>query len=180
VEEGKTLLEIADLSSLWVEGQLYPNDMQALNDQTDVDMIIPSVSGERITGKINFVNPELNAGDKINLIRIELDNSKNLFQPGMMAYIMINKNKKKVLAVPTNAVIQGEKGSLVWMLTSDGKFDFSKVTTGIQNRDLTEIVSGISEGKNIVTSGAYLLNSEFVFKKGTDPITYLNKKTNEK
>ncbi len=178
VDEGKIILEVADLSSLWVEGQLYPDDIQNLKEQTEVEITIPSVSDEKIPGKISFVNPELNTGSKINLIRIELANSKMIYQPGMMAYIMININKKKTLAVPANAVIRGEKSSLVWRQNPDGKFDFSMVTLGIQNKDYTEITSGIKAGNVVVTSGTYLLNSEFIFKKGTDPLTNKNKNMN--
>ena len=174
VEEGLNIFEVADLSFLWIEGQIYSNDLPNVKAQSEVEFIIPSISDEKIIGKVSFVNPEIMQDNKINLIRIEIDNSKMIYHPGMMAYIIIKENKKNALAVPSKSVLQGEIGNIVWIQNHDGKFEHRIVSIGIQNKELIEITSGLNEGQNIVISGAYMLNSEFVFKKGYDPMTHMH------
>ncbi len=174
IAEGTGIMELNDLSSLWVEGQLYPNELEYIKAQKDVSVIIPAVSEEAIAGTITFTNPQLQTNSKINAVRIMINNEKMLYRPGMMARIISSTGGKKVLAVPSQAVISGGHGSLIWKQVAKGKFEFSPVTTGIRNTEWTEIISGVSAGDTIVTSGAYLLNSAYIFKKGMDPLMHLS------
>ena len=74
------------------------------------------------------------------------------------------------MAVPTNALIQGAEGNTLWLRTMEGNFESRMVSIGKSNKDYTEILSGVKSGEIVVISGAYLLNSEFIFKKGADPM----------
>ncbi|MBL7828814.1 MAG: hypothetical protein JNJ57_19415, partial [Saprospiraceae bacterium] len=74
------------------------------------------------------------------------------------------------VAVPTNAIIQGKEGSTIWLKNAEGAFQHRMVKVGKANRDFTEIIEGLRPGELLVTSGAYLLHSELVFKKGADPM----------
>ena len=67
-------------------------------------------------------------------------------------------------------MIRDAKGSHVWVLEKDGAFKPRMVTTGLENFEKVEIVNGIKEKENIVITGAYLLYSELVLKKGGDPM----------
>lgn len=77
---------------------------------------------------------------------------------------------KNVLAVLTNALIQGAEGNTLWLRNMEGNFESRMVSTGKSNMDCTEILSGVKFGEIVVVSGAYLLNSEIIFKKGADPM----------
>lgn len=176
--EGMPVLKIADLRTLWVEAQLYVNEMSELSESSNVDVTIASFPDKQIKGKVSFVNLELQQDSKINLIRVEIDNPDTLFRPGMMAYVTIKLNAKKAVTVPTNAVIRNKKMPTVWIQNKDGAFEARMVTLGIENKNNIEITSGLEIGEMVVISGAYLLNSEYVFKKGADPMAGMHEHMN--
>ncbi len=169
VNEGTEVYKVADLSSIWVEAQLYTNELSYLQEGKEVEIIPASFPDERIKGSVVFTNPELQQQSKVNLIRIEVNNASSRYKPGMQAYVVLKSEEKKALALPVDAVIQNAHNSLVWVETQKNKFEPRTVTTGVQSDDKIEILSGLKEGDMVVTSGAYLINSEYVFKRGMNP-----------
>ena len=170
VAEGGTIVKLAGLSTLWVEAQVYATQMAQINYKKDASIKIPDYFDTKISGKISFENPELNSAARINLIRISIPNPGNQLKPGMAAYITVETNGTNALALPIDAILQDGKMSMVWLQTSQNKFRSAMVETGIASGDMIEIKSGIKPGDIVVTSGAYLLQSEYVFRKGASPM----------
>ena len=84
---------------------------------------------------------------------------------------MYLKNRQhKGLTLPSNAVLRDSKSALVWIKTGEHSFEVKMVETGTEDNNNIEITSGLKEGDVVVVSGAYLLNSEYIFKKGSDPM----------
>ncbi|MEZ4905740.1 MAG: hypothetical protein R2822_30245 [Spirosomataceae bacterium] len=133
-------------------------------------MEIPYYADRIIKGRVNFVNPELMPSSKIVSIRMDIPNGKREYQPGMQAYITLKGKVKNTIAVPTNALIQDTNGVTVWLENTDGAFESRMVSVGMTNKDYTEITEGLRAGEKVVVSGAYLLNSEYIFKKGSNPM----------
>ena len=131
---------------------------------------LPEFEGKEIKGRIEFVNPEINPDSRINLIRVSIPNAGNLLKPGMQAYVILKSPQRKTLTLPIDAVIRDGKGATVWIQTADKTFKSVMVQTGLETDDRIEIKSGLSEGDVVVISGAYLLNSEYIFKKGANPM----------
>ncbi len=171
VAEGSPVLRLADLRTLWAEAQLYVSDLPFLNQTNEALVEIPSFSDRKLRGKVSFVNPGLEASSKIVMIRVEIPNPGGDYQPGLQAWITLKGKVRNAIAVPTNALIQGKDGATVWLKNADGAFENRMVTMGKTNRDFTEIMEGLQAGEVVVVSGAYLLHSEFIFKKGTDPMS---------
>ncbi len=88
----------------------------------------------------------------------------------MPAYVLLKSPKRQTLTLPIDAVIRDSKGATVWIQTKKNTFKNIMVQTGLESNDLIEIKSGLKEGDIVVLSGAYLLNSEYIFKKGADPM----------
>ena len=88
----------------------------------------------------------------------------------MLANITLQTEKKKSLSLPVDAIIQDSQGANVWVRNNDGVFENKMVTTGTQNSRQIEIIDGLTEGEVVVITGAYLLNSEYIFKKGANPM----------
>jgi Cu(I)/Ag(I) efflux system membrane fusion protein len=170
VAEGSTVLKLADLRTLWIEAQVYVSDLPFLARTREASITLPYYPGRILNGKVSFVNPNLETSSKIVLARVEISNSNNEYQPGMQAWITLKGKTRQALAVPTNALIQESRGVTVWIKNATGGFEGRMVRTGIANEDYTEIIEGLKTGENVVVSGAYLLHSEFVFKKGADPM----------
>ncbi len=168
--EGGTIVKLADLSRLWAEAQVYTSQLAAINRNSIASVQLPDFDGKEIQGKIEFVNPEINPDTRINLIRVSIANAGNLLKPGMPAYVILKSPKRNSLTLPIDAVIRDGKGSTVWIQTANHTFKTAMVQTGLERDDRIEIKSGLKVGDVVVISGAYLLNSEYIFKKGANPM----------
>lgn len=168
--EGSTLLKTSDLDQVWVEAQAYTSQLSSINRNSEVLARFPDLSGLELKGRIEFVNPEINPDTRINLLRVSIPNQHHDLKPGMAAYVVLKSPARKSLTLPSNAVVRDAKGAMVWVAESKTKFHPVMVTTGLENDDQIEILSGLKNGMAIVVSGAYLLTSEWVFKKGAKPM----------
>jgi Cu(I)/Ag(I) efflux system membrane fusion protein len=168
VTEGMTILKTQGLNSLWVEAQLYASETGLYKENDLVNVSFPDLDGQVIKGKVEFMNPELSEASKVDLIRISIPNPQGLIRPGMQAYIAIGGENNHSLAVPTSAILTNGKGSMVWVKNTNGSFSPKMIKTGTGNQNYMPILSGLNAGDVVVTNGAYLLNSEAVFKNGSD------------
>jgi Cu(I)/Ag(I) efflux system membrane fusion protein len=165
VEEGMPLYEIADQRSLWVEAQAYPQEFAFLQQNPVVKVEFESLPGEAYEARIVFGTPALEENQKIGLVRFAIQNSDEKIKPGMMAYVRINRGGKQALVIPKSALLL-ETMKTVWVESEKGMFERRMVKTGVENKREVEILSGIEAGERVVSSGAYLLNSEFVLQQG--------------
>jgi Cu(I)/Ag(I) efflux system membrane fusion protein len=170
VMDGGTIVKLADLSRLWAEAQVYTSQMAEIDLNGTATVQLPDMDGKEINGRIEFVNPEINPDTRINLIRVSIPNSGNQLKPGMPAYVVLKSRQRKSLTLPIDAVIRDGKGATVWIKTGDHSFKSKMVRVGLESNDRIEIKYGLNEGDVVVMSGAYLLHSEYVFKKGVDPM----------
>ncbi|QNA46293.1 efflux RND transporter periplasmic adaptor subunit [Lacibacter sediminis] len=169
--EGGTIVKMADLSTLWAEAQVYTSQLAAIDLNSTATVQLPDIDGKEIKGRIEFVNPEINPDTRINLIRVSIPNTGNELKPGMSAYVVLKSRQRQSLTLPIDAVIRDGKGATVWIRTSGQSFKSKMVQVGLESDDRIEIKSGLTAGDVVVISGAYLLHSEYVFKKGADPMS---------
>ncbi len=167
---GIAIFKITDLSIVWVQAQIYANEVQGISSGKEVKIRIGAFPNKIYKGNISFVNPQLLTQTKIDLVRVEIPNQDLLLKPGMQAYVSISEKGHVGLVVNTNAVLRDSKGASVWVKNEDGSFENKMVHIGIQSDDKMEILHGLKKGDIIVTSGAYLINSEYIFKKGAKPM----------
>jgi Cu(I)/Ag(I) efflux system membrane fusion protein len=170
VAEGGTVVKLADLSTLWVETQVYAAQLSQIDKAKEAMVEIPDIPGKRIPGTVTFENPELSTAERISIIRITIPNKDHQLQPGMSAYVKINTGNVHVLALPSDAVLRDGKMAMVWLEIKQNTFKSVMVQTGMESGDMIEIKSGIRANDVVVTSGAYLLQSEYVFRKGANPM----------
>jgi len=170
VMEGGTIIKLADLSSLWAEAQVYTSQLADIDNRSLATVQLPDFNGKEIKGRIEFVNPEINPDTRINLIRVSIANPGNQLKPGMPAYVVIKSPQKKTLTLPIDAVLRDGKGATVWVRSANGSFKSRMVELGLESDNRIEIISGLSAGDVVVISGAYLIQSEYIFKKGANPM----------
>ena len=171
VMEGGTIVKLADLSTLWAEAQVYTSQLAEINNSSIVTVQLPGLEGMEIKGRIEFVNPEINPDTRINLIRVSIPNPRGQLKPGMPAYVSLKSPQRKTLTLPFDAVIRDGKGATVWVRTGTHSFKNKMVTVGLESGDRIEIKSGLDAGDVVVITGAYLLQSEYIFKKGANPMS---------
>jgi Cu(I)/Ag(I) efflux system membrane fusion protein len=168
VMEGGTVVRLADLNTLWAEAQVYTSQLADLDRLSTATVELPDLDGKQIQGKISFVNPEINSETRINLIRVSIPNQGLQLKPGMPAYVILKSPERRMLSLPIDAVIRDGQGAKVWIQSASRQFRPVEVKTGQETDDRIEIVSGLREGDVVVLTGAYLLHSEWVFRKGVE------------
>ena len=168
VMEGGTVVRLADLNTLWAEAQVYTSQLADLDRLSTATVELPDLDGKQIQGKISFVNPEINPETRINLIRVSIPNQGLQLKPGMPAYVILKSPARRMLSLPIDAVIRDGQGAKVWIQSASRQFRPVEVKTGQETDDRIEIVSGLREGDVVVLTGAYLLHSEWVFRKGVE------------
>lgn len=170
VSEGGTVVRLADLTTLWVEAQVYSSQLSFIDKGGQAIVQFPDAQVKEVIGKIEFVNPEVNPDTRINLIRVTIPNKGNQLKPGMPAYVVIKNRQRNSLSLPTDAIIRDNKGASVWVQIGENKFKYRMVEIGLEGDGRVEIKSGLKDGDLVVVSGAYLLNSEYIFKIGANPM----------
>ncbi|MCC9167438.1 efflux RND transporter periplasmic adaptor subunit [Pontibacter harenae] len=171
VAEGSMLYRLSELDKIWLEAELYP---QEVNNATIGDTIHVAIQGfmqEPLTATVTFISPEFRAGSQVALLRAELPNPDGQLLPGMQASVTIGGTSgSTTVTVPTDAVIRDAEGNHVWVQTGDHTFKARMVTLGEESAEQVAVLSGLQQNDKVVTSGAYLLYSEYVLKKGAEPM----------
>ncbi len=164
VQAGSTIASITKLSNIWVEAQVYAEEFSLLQKNPEV-FIEAEALNEPIKGKLVFENPSIEETTRLNIARFQVENPGGKLQPSMMVYVRLQSAGKRGLVIPKSALLP-EKMPTVWVKIGDDAFERRMVKTGTGNRSFVEIIEGVKEKEKIVVSGAYLINSEFVLKKG--------------
>jgi Cu(I)/Ag(I) efflux system membrane fusion protein len=166
--EGGVIVKLADLSTLWAEAQVYASQLASVDYKGVATVQLPDMPGSAITGRVTFANPEISADTRINLLRVSIPNTNNQLKPGMPAYVLLKSSAGNAMTLPVDAVLRDGQMAMVWVQTANNTFKRKQVETGLESGDRIEIKSGMQNGDVVVVSGAYLLNSEYIFKKGGD------------
>ncbi|GAA4465200.1 hypothetical protein GCM10023189_45480 [Nibrella saemangeumensis] len=168
VQAGSPVLRLADLNTVWVETIVYAQDIPAIRNVFSAQVSFEEFSGEVFTGKFVYHNPSLEPNQKVSLVRIQITNPSGRIKPGMMANVQIAGKQKTALVIPKSALITTAGMVMVWVDTGKGVLERRRVETGLENAGEVEIRSGIEAGEQIIKSGAYLLNSEFILRRGAN------------
>ncbi len=170
VDEGTQLYRIDDISRLWVESEMYPGESALVKAGDKLDVRGSGFESEPLVAKVIFLSPEYRAGSQITLVRATIENPQMKFKPGMQAQVLFSHSTRHAVAVPVDAVIRDGKGTHVYVETGMNSFQPRMVKTGHENFEQVEITEGLKEGERIAVTGAYLLYSEIILKKGGDPM----------
>jgi Cu(I)/Ag(I) efflux system membrane fusion protein len=170
ISEGSMLYKIEDITKLWVEAELYSNETSLVKTGDKISVSISGDENNKIEAQVIFLSPEFRSNTQVIVMRASIDNSKLKFKPGQQIQVALTHSTREALALPVDAVIRDEKGTHVYIQVGLNTFRPRMVKTGLENFDQVEITEGINEGDIVATSGAYLLYSELILKKGTDPM----------
>jgi len=167
VTEGTILMRLEDINQLWVEAELYPSETSLFNVGDKITVRISGYENEPTETVIDFMSPGYSGNGHIVAVRASIPNTKLKYTPGMQAQVHFSYSTREALAVPIDAVIRDEMGSHVFIQRGQNTFRSEKVKTGMENFENVEITQGLAEGDTVVVTGAYLLHSEIVLKKGS-------------
>jgi Cu(I)/Ag(I) efflux system membrane fusion protein len=160
VMTGDHLVDIADLSVVWVWAQFYQDELPMLKKGLPITITTSSYPGEKFGGKISVVDPFINDALRTGRVRIDVENSDFKLRPDMYVDIDLTMDMGEGLAVPFNAVLPTGIHDIVFVDKSGGKLEPRFVELGRKYGDFYEVKSGLSEAERVVTSANFLIDAE--------------------
>ena len=157
---GETLYRIADLRTVWLEGEIYERDLSAVRLGLAVSAEFPALPGTTRTGRITYVAPTLNPETRTVRVRVELANPDFVLKPGMYATLRFAGAAMPALSVPRSAVLVTGKRNIVFVRMPNGGLTPRDVTIGVATDDRIEILAGLSSGETVVASATFLVDAE--------------------
>lgn len=161
VMAGDALFRLADLSVVWVEGEVFEQDLPSVRLGQAVDVELQALPGSVRRGRIVFLQPTVSSETRTVRVRVELDNANGELKPGMYATILIRTTgRTPVLHVPRSAVLSTGRRDLVFVQRADGMLEPRDIVRGIATDDRVEVKSGLRIGEIVVASATFLVDAE--------------------
>ena len=159
---------IADLSRIWVNVDVFEDELSWLKVGDSAEMRVRAEPGRTYEGKITFIHPVLNPKSRTVQVRLEFDNADLSLKPGMFANVTLYVDPQSgAVVVPTEAIIRSGSREQVFVVREPGKFEPREVTLGVSAQGLTQILTGVDAGEEVVTSSQFLIDSESKLREAT-------------
>jgi len=166
INPGQPLLKLADLSRIWVLADVYEAELPWVRPGTPAEMTLTYHPGQVFKGRLDYVYPTLDPMTRVVQVRLVFDNADGSLKPGMYADVtMTPRVAARVVAVPPEAVIHSGRRNLAFIALGDGRFESRELTLGPEGDDGYQVLAGLAEGEQVVTSAQFLLDSESQLKE---------------
>ncbi len=157
---GQNLYMIADLSSVWVNAEIFESDAALVREGLPAELSIAALPGRTLTGRIEYVYPTVGDRTRSLRARISLPNPTGELKPGMYATVRLAPALGEVLTVPASAVLYSGERALVFVDMGGGALMPHEVTVGLGGEGHVQLLDGVEPGERVVTSAHFLLDSE--------------------
>jgi Cu(I)/Ag(I) efflux system membrane fusion protein len=171
VEPAMELYRIADLSVVWLQAKIYEYELPHIEIDQPVRIVLASQPEKEIKGKVSFVEPVFQETTRTVKVRVKIDNPKDDFKPGMYADLLIEHDMGKGLLVPESALLRTGVRNLAFRVLPGNRFEPVEVKLGGQFNEHFQVLAGLSEGDEIVTSAGFLIDAESRLKSATSAMT---------
>ncbi len=167
LEPATETLTLTDLSSVWVLVDVFAQQAGALRVGQSAEVRSADVPGKVWQGKVEYLYPGIDPVTRTRKARLRLDNPEEILKPNMYAEVRVFAGEEReALSMPREALIRTGTENRVIVALGEGKFTPRTVEAGGEFGERIEILSGLEEGEQVVTSGQFLLDSESNFKAG--------------
>jgi membrane fusion protein, copper/silver efflux system len=161
VMPGMKLYRLANLSTVWVEGEVFEQDLGLIRVGAPVHVELAAYPGRTFAGRVSFVWPMVEAQSRTGRVRVVLANPQGLIKPGMYATLLFEATLgRDLLSLPAEAIVQTGERNLVFVLAADGALEPREVTVGGRADGRIRILSGVAEGDRVVASANFLIDAE--------------------
>jgi Cu(I)/Ag(I) efflux system membrane fusion protein len=159
---GEELYRIADLSTVWVIAEVPERDIGSITSGDRATVTFRAFPSQPMEGRVTLVYPELKPETRTARVRIELPNPDGRLKPDMYADVVFHADAegKPVIAVPDSAVIDSGTRQLVLVSKGEGRFEPRVIKTGRHGDGYVEILEGLKEGEEVVTTATFLIDAE--------------------
>ena len=162
VDAGMRLYRLANLGIVWVIAQVYEQDLAYVQLGQEAVVKVPSLPDREFRGRVTFVYPSVDEKTRTARVRLEFENPGYYLKPGMFVSAQIQAElADSAVLVPDEAVLRSGAKNTVFVALPGGKFEARDVVLGVEaENDMNQVLSGLTAGERVVTSGQFLLDSE--------------------
>jgi Cu(I)/Ag(I) efflux system membrane fusion protein len=164
ISSGMNLLDVVDLTRVWVLGSVYEYELPFVQVGQPATMTLSYLSGTSFDGRVSFIYPTVDPQTRTVQVRVEVPNHGLELKPDMFADVVLHADLGERLAVPDSAVLDTGTRSVAFVETEDGVFEPRELKIGLRLEDQYEVLEGLSEGERVVVSANFLIDSESKLK----------------
>ena len=154
------MYSIADLSSIWVQVDVFEHQLNWVKVGNKAEMTVQGLPGEMWTGTVDYIYPELNPVNRTLKVRLKFETSQQKLKPNMFANVTLYAKPKNTLSVPAEAIIYYENNPRIVKQIGEGEYQPVIVKIGMKSSGRVEILEGLKEDETIVVSGQFMIDSE--------------------
>lgn len=167
IEKGQNIFNVVNPHHLWAVIKIDPSKVASLKRNQKVEITLADLPGKTITGKVDFIEPVLQSGDKRTSIRVYLNNMDHQLKVNSVVHAVIGAGSISGLWVPGSAVLDLGQRKIVW-LKRGSRFEARPVRTGMQSGDQVNVLEGITAADSLALNAHYLMDSEGFIKTKND------------
>lgn len=161
VRPGMELFHIADLSSLWLSVEVFEDQLAWVQEGSTADVTLSYFPGEHFTGRVRYVEPEVSEKTRTVALKLEVPNRDGKLKSGMYATVVFRPSAaEEAIAVPSQAILRTGERNVVIVALGEGRFAPRAVTLGVSGEGYVQVLEGLAEGDEVVTSAQFLIDSE--------------------
>ena len=161
VDTQTELLTLADLSNVWVLGDIYQKDLGVVRRGQDALITVESYPGETFSGRITYISDVLDPASRTAKVRAEVPNRDTRLKLGMFVNMQVpTGDTQATIVIPSAAVQEMNEQTVVFVQAGDDRFEKRVVRVGPSQRDTVPILDGLKPGEQVVTTGAFMLKSK--------------------
>lgn len=156
------LFTVADLSTVWVETNVYDRDLADVAVGAPATVTVGAYPDQRFAGKVTYIGNILDKDTRTAVARVEVANPDGRLKPGLFANVEIEKKlRQPALRVPENALVLLQ-GQMTAFVAHDGGFEPRPVEIGERSGGMVVVKSGLEAGDQVVIAGAYALKARLL------------------
>lgn len=161
VETNQKFFTVADLSDVWVVGNVPEKDVQFIRRDQNVDVIVSAYPHAIFPGTITYISDVLDPATRTMRLRVTVPNPDHMLKPEMFATVRVYAAPNPdALTIPLSAVQNGQNGKMAFVRRGANDFEVRAVKLGLERGELVTVLAGVSEGESVVTRGSFMLKSE--------------------
>lgn len=166
LKPGTPIITLQSYSDVWVIASVSEKDLALISEGTLVALSFPSAPTAPQSGTVAYIYPTIDTKTRTARVRVEVDNSDGSLRPGAYADLDFQINETNRLSIPSEAILRDGRGEHVIVALGEGRFAARQIRSGLNAGGQTEILSGLTDGENVVASGQFLLDSEVNLREG--------------
>lgn len=161
VETDQKLFTVANLTDVWVIGNVPEKDVRFIRKDQHVNVVLAAYPHALFTGIITYIGDVLDPATRTMSLRVTVSNPDRLLKPEMFAIVSVmSTSSPDALSVPLSAVQDGSTGKMVFVQQEVGEFEARTVKLGNEDGDVVRVLEGVKAGEQVVTKGSFVLKSE--------------------